>query len=239
MTRTKPWGFELIWPPLTAASGVSALALLVTFSLLPAARAAYPHGDFASAMDTFQQVRTPADLARVFGAPVDQLRVMAMERANNLDLYRFIPAYGLFLFAGGAMLARSLKNPLVWLAIAPLAVGIVGDVLETSAQLRITGDMAHANAALPIAPFAQLKWFALAFSAVGASAICFIGAPKRLILAVLGLGPIVGTLATTFGAPPAIRTAGFALFWLPLLGVAVLEMARQLEAMRSARDASP
>ena len=225
------------WPIATIAFGLATLALLLGFSFLPAVRAAYPHGDFSQAMGAFQRVATLSDLQLVFGAPADPARVAAMQAANTLDLFAFIPVYGCFLLAGAAMLAGGVRKKLAWLALAPLFVGLIGDVLETTAQLRVTEDMARAAGELPIAPYAWIKWFGLALSAAGASAICFLGEAKRPLLGVLGLAPLVVTLAAWFGLIRAssLLTLGFALFWLPLLVIAV----RAVFSPSQARDASP
>ena len=211
------------WAIASVAFGLLTLAFLVAFNLLPLVHAAYPHGEFAVAENAFQQAATMADLNAVFGVPADQAQIAAMAQANTADLYGFVPSYGLFLLCGAAMLAGGLRKPLAWLAIAPLIAGIVGDVLETQTQLRITADYAHAAAFLPVRPFAWIKWFGLALSALGASGICFFGAPRRPVLGVLGIAPILATAATYFGVLhiQSLLTLGFALFWLPLLILAV------------------
>lgn len=211
-----------IWAACALAFGAVTLTWLVMFGRLEHVRAAYPHGEFGAAENAFQQAATMRDLDAVFGAPPDQIRIAAMAQANWFDLYLFVPAYGLFLFCGAGMLAGGVKRPLIWLAAIPLIVGIVGDVLETQTQLRITADYANAASFLPVRPFAWLKWFGLAASALGASGICFLGAPRRPILGALGLAPILATLATYFGAlhVSSLLTLGFALFWLPLLALA-------------------
>ncbi len=211
-----------LWAIATLVFGAITLTWLIMFSQLEHVRAAYPHGEFGEAENAFQQAATMADLDAVFGAPPDHVRIAAMAQANWFDLYLFVPAYALFLFFGAGMLAGGVKRPLIWLALVPLAVGVIGDVLETQTQLRITADYAHATSFLPVQPFAWMKWFGLALSALGASGICFLGNPRRPILGVLGIAPILATLATYFGVLhlSSLLTLGFALFWLPLLVIA-------------------
>ncbi len=212
-----------IWAACALAFGAITLTWLVMFSRLEHVRPVYTPAQFGVAENAFQQAATTADLDAVFGAPPDKARIAAMAEANTMDLYLFVPAYALFLFFGAGMLAGGIKRPLIWLALVPLVAGVIGDVLETQTQLRITADYAHAAAFLPVRPFAWIKWFGLALSALGASAICFLGEPKRPILGVLGIAPIVATLATYFGVLhiSSLLTLGFALFWLPLLMLAM------------------
>ena len=211
------------WALCALAFGLLTLVWLILFGLLPQVRAAYPHGEFGGAENAFQQAAMMGDLNAVFGAPPDQVRIAAMAQANTADLYGFVPSYALFLLCGAAMLAGGARKALAWLAIAPLIVGVVADVLETQTQLRITGDYAHAASLLPVRPYAWMKWFGLALSALGASAICLLGAPKRPILGVLGILPLAATLASYLQLVhlPSLLTLGFALFWLPLLVLAV------------------
>jgi hypothetical protein len=212
-----------LWAVCALAFGLLTLVWLVEFNLLPRVHVAYPHGEFAAAENAFQQAATMADLNAVFGVPPGQAQIAAMTQANRADLYGFVPSYALFLLCGAAMLAGGIRKPLAWLAVAPLLVGLIGDVLETQTQLRITADYAHAASFLPVKPFAWMKWFGLALSALGASGICFLGAPRRPILGVLGIAPILATAATYFGLLhiQSLLTLGFALFWLPLLVLAV------------------
>ena len=213
------------WPVATIVFGVATFAVLVAFSLLPAVRAGFPLGDFIPAMSAFQRAVTPADLTYVFGSPADPARIAAMQNANTLDLYGFIPIYTLFLISGAAMLAGGVRKPVAWLSFAPALIGAAGDLVETTKQLGVTSDWAHAGSYLPIAFACWIKYFGLAVSAAGASALCLAGPKPRFVLAGLGFVPIIATAADFLHVAhvPSLLSIGFAAFWLPLLVVAIRE----------------
>lgn len=218
-----------VWPLATAILGVATLAILLAFSMLPDVRTAYPNGDFAAALNAFQHATSMTQLDALFGSPADPAKLRAMTAGNTLDLFGFIPAYGLFMIAGAAMLAGGLRKPLGWFALAAAAIGIAGDIVETASQLRVTQDWAHAAAALPlVAPGCWTKFFGIAFHALGCSAICFIGPRKRWILGALGVLPILGVGADALQLlpAPALMSAVFGAFWIALLVVGVLETVR-------------
>ncbi|MBI3437342.1 MAG: hypothetical protein HY054_01590 [Proteobacteria bacterium] len=218
-----------VWPIATAALGVATLAILVAFSTLPDVRAAYPNGDFSTELNAFQHATSMSQLDALFGSPADPAKLRAMTSGNTLDLFGFIPAYGLFMIAGAAMLADGLRKPVVWLALAPALVGIAGDIVETTSQLRMTHDWAHASAALPlVAPACWTKFFGIALHALGCSAICFIGERKRWILVALGSLPVLGVSADALHILPApsLMSAILGAFWIALLVVGVLESVR-------------
>ena len=229
VTRPLTLPLTLIWAPATAVLGAATLVILLAFSMLPDVRAAYPNGDFSSALNAFQHAATPGDLAAVFGAPADPARLRAMTAGNTLDLLAFIPAYGCFLVAGVMMLVGGdLKNPLGLAAIALAGIGIAGDLVETTRQLRMTMDWPHAPSLLPIAPWCLTKFFGLAGSALGVSAISLAGARKRWILGSLGVLPILAVSADAGHVlpAPALMSAVFGAFWVALLLVGILESVR-------------
>jgi hypothetical protein len=217
------------WPLATAIFGVATLATLFAFTMLPDVRVAYPNGDFAAALNAFEHATSMAQLDALFGSPADPAKLRAMTSGNRLDLFGFIPAYGLFMVAGAAMLAGGLRRPIVWLALAPALIGVAGDIVETTNQLRMTQDWARAAEALPlVAPACWTKFFGIALHALGCSAICFAGERKRPILGALGIPPIFAVSADALHAlpAPALTSAVFAAFWLALLGAGILETVR-------------
>jgi hypothetical protein len=222
------------WPLACVVFGLATLAVTIAFSQLPDVKAAYPAGDFASAMNAFQRGETPADLTAIFGAPANPTILDAMRAANQLDLWVYIAAYSLFLISAAAMLAGGLRRPIVWLAIVPTLVGAGGDVVETFTQLRIVADYAHADALLPVASWFWLKFFGLALGALGTSVICLMARPRHPIIAALGVIPIAATLALWLKADtPPLMTGAFGAFWVGLLVLALLT------AIRPAPNASP
>lgn len=217
------------WPIATAIFGVVTLIVLVSFSMLPDVRAAYPNADFTTALNAFQHATSMTQLDALFGNPADPSKLRAMTSGNTLDLFAFIPAYGLFMIAGAAMLARGIRTPIVWLALGPALVGIGGDVVETVNQLHMTQDWSHASLSLPlVAPGCWAKFFGIALHALGSSAICFMGERKRWILGALGILPILGVSADALHVlpTPALMSVVFGVFWIALLVVAILETVR-------------
>ncbi len=216
------------WAPATAILGVATLVILFAFSMLPDVRAAYPNGDFATALNAFQHATTPRDLDAIFGSPADPAKLAAMTAGNTLDLFGFIPAYGLFLIAGAMLVGGSLKHPFVFAAVALAGIGVAGDIVETARQLRMTADWAHAGALLPIAPWYWTKFFGLAGSALAMSAICLFGERKRWALGVLATLPILGVSADALHVlpAPALMSAVFGAFWIALLALGIVETVR-------------
>lgn len=210
--------------------GVGTLGILIAFSLLPDVRAAYPDGDFAASLSGFQRSSSMTELNALFGDPADPAKLAAMTAGNTLDLYGFIPVYGLFLICAAALLAGGFNKPLAWLAILPALVGMGADIVETHAQLQMTTDWSRATELLPaVAPACWTKYFALAAHALGCTAICFMSAQKRWILGAVGFIPTAGVFADWAGAVhfPALMSAVFGVFWIALLGIALAEAARK------------
>jgi hypothetical protein len=217
------------WLLATAILGVATMVILVAFSMLPDVRAAYPNGDFATALNAFQHATSMTQLDELFGSPADPAKLRAMTSGNTLDLFGFIPAYGLFMIASAAMLAGGLRRPIVWLALAPALIGIAGDIVETWCQLQMTANWSGAADCLPlVAPGCWTKFFGIALHALGCSAICFMGGRKRPILGALGVLPILGVCADALHVlpAPALMSAVFGVFWIALLAVGILETVR-------------
>lgn len=217
------------WPLATALLGVATLVIVVAFGLLPDVRAAYPSGDFSAALNTFQHAASMSQLEALFGSPADPAKLRAMTAGNTLDLFAFIPAYGLFMLAGAALFGGGLSRPLAWLAAAPALVGVAADIVETWAQLRMTADWSHAGAALPlVAPACWTKYFGIALHALGLSAIALTGARKRWIIGALGALPILAVSADALNALPtaALVTGALGAFWLALLALGAIEALR-------------
>lgn len=217
-----------LWPLAAIVFGLVTLAIAIGFSYLPEVRAVYASGEFGPALGVFQRAETPADLDAVFGNPAAPAIIAAMHAGNTLDLYGFIPAYTLFLVAAASMLAGGARRPLALLSIIPTLIGAGADVVETWTQLRMTADWANAEALLPIAPLCWIKYFALALGALGATGICLFGERKRWIVGALGVAPLATTFADWAGIIdiPTLMTAGFGAFWIALIGVGFMAMAR-------------
>ncbi len=218
-----------LWPVATAAFGVATMATLFAFTRIPEIGAAYPDGDFTRALSAFQRARTMEELAALFGSPPDAGKLRAMTAGNWLDLIVFIPVYTAFLGCAAAMLARSMRTRLAWLAIMPALIAALADGVETWAQIQMTMDWSRAAELLPIvAPASWTKYFALGAHALGCAIICFKGARKRWMLGAIGLVPVLGVIAERFDLVGVftVMTAVFGVFWIALLVAALTDLLR-------------
>lgn len=215
------------WPLTALTFGLVTLACFVAFNMMPAVSAFYAPGDVGPAISEFQRAATMADLVSVFGDPPDPRAIAAMDAINTLDLYAFIPAYAVFLLAAAAMLAGGVRQPLVWPALLFALLGAAADAVETFIQLRVTADWGNAAAHLPIAPWHWVKYAALALNGLGVAAVCLFGARRRWILGAIAVLPAPAVLAAYAGlSEPRLFSGAFALYWIALLVLAVMETVR-------------
>src|SRR5262245_39309755 len=78
----------------TAALGFATLAVFGAFFLLPSVRSAFPDGGGAAAFAKFQLASSAEQVREVFGDPVNPAIVAAVDAVDRLDLFVFIPVYG-------------------------------------------------------------------------------------------------------------------------------------------------
>lgn len=213
---------------ITLIFGLITLGVFVAFRFLPEVQAAAMLGDLPGAVSQFQRAETPADLAVLFGFPPDAQALAAMNALNTLDLYAFIPAFTLFLIAGVFMLAGAPRGPLPWAAIVFVLIGAGADVMETSRQLAIGADMADAGAYLPLAPWHWLKYSALGLNGLAVAGLCLVRDPRRWVLGLMALAPLPAVLAAWAGLiEPRVFGVALTLYWVTLLAVAAIELARK------------
>jgi hypothetical protein len=211
---------------LTAAFGVLTLAAFASFSFV---QNAYGPGDLAPAVSAFQRSAAGAPLTDLFNSWAE---IQAMNAVNTADLYAFIPAYTLFLAAAALYLAGGVR-PLALAAILAVIVGAGADMLETLAQLRVTGavseaDWARASTSESIAPLHWLKYGALGVNALAVALICLVGPPRRWIVGVIALAPLPVVAAAYAGSlPPRAFSIAFALYWIALLALSVTALVRK------------
>jgi hypothetical protein len=213
-------------PLLALALGVATLIAFVFLGGQPAVREVYASNEVALAVSAFQRAETMRDIVLVFGYPIDDARVAAMDALNRVDLWAFIPAYALFLSAAAIMLG-GLSNRWTQLAIAFALIGAAADAVETSKQLQLTADIANAEAHLPIAPWHWLKYGALALNGVAVASLCATSERKRWILGVLAFAPFPLVALSYMGAlSTRVFAAAFTLYWVALLVIAAIESVR-------------
>lgn len=212
---------------LPIAALVFGLLTLATFLMLgssEAVRAAYEPSEVSLAVSAFQRSETVADIVAVFGIPPDPAKIAAMNALNTMDLYGFIPAYTLFLCLIAIVLG-GLRNRWVQAAIVFAVLGGVFDAIETWKQLQLTADLQNTEAHLPIATWHWLKYGALALNGVAVASLCIVN--KRWILGVIALLPFPFVLSGYLDlTSPRLFAAAFALYWIALLVMSVIETVR-------------
>lgn len=212
----------------TAVFGLVTFGLLASFRFLPEVQDAPMLGDVAGAVSLFQRAETLGDLALQFGSPPDAASLAAMNAVNTLDLFALIPSFTIFLIAGVFMLAGRPSGPLPWGAIILALLGAGADVIETTRQLAVGRDVANAGAYLPIAPWHWLKYGALSLSGFAVAGLCLTRAPRRWVLGVAALAPAPAVLAAYMGMiEPRVFSVAFALYWVALLAVGIIETVRK------------
>jgi hypothetical protein len=209
-----------LWPLLTLIFGLATLGTFFALGAQPAVSSVYDRNTVATEVSKFQRAETPGDIAAVFGEPADVLRIAAMDALNTVDLYGFIPAYALFLIAAAFMLGGR-QNTWTWGAILFAVIGAGADIVETRQQLQLTADMANVSAYLPIAPLHWAKYIALGMNGAAIAVICFVGAQRRWVLALLSFAPLP-LVALSYAGLLSTRVfaMAFTLYWVALLVVA-------------------
>jgi hypothetical protein len=204
--------------------GLGTFALAVWFTRhVPTASCTGPLPSGVTALGAYQLARTPADVEAVFGPPGDPCRatmVAALDRANTVDLFGFIPTYGAFLAffflammrAGGGTAARA--------GLAALAAGLALDVLETVTQLRMTRELPGTGTALTALAIGSVgKFAALALAVLCAGVAMWIrgGTAGRAAGIVCLAGAAVGGIALAAPSARGLLTLANAVAWLVIL----------------------
>jgi hypothetical protein len=220
------------WAAATLILGLATLAAAYALGAHDAVRAVYERAELTPAVSQFQRADSLADVALVFGAPPDPARIAAMDAVNARDLWFFVPAYALYLSAAALMLG-GVRRRWSWAAIAFALAGAGADAVETWKQLALTAHIADPAPYLPIAPWYWLKYFALGLNGAAMATLAVLGAPRRWVLAVLGLAPLFAVAGAYLGLfNPNNLSSVFAVLWVWLLAVAVMSTLR-------AKGASP
>lgn len=210
-------------PALTAVTGLGSLAITVAFRMLPQVKTA----SSCMASDDvlkFELATKMSDLDAIFGPPsCTPVVVAAMDAVNHLDIAAYIPTYTAFCICAALWLGGRLRAPLVLAAVALAVVAFAADMVETTGLLQVTRDL---NAAEPllgrISTAAWIKFGALALNALALGLICLSSEPRRLILGVLLLLPVIGTaLAYLDHSRLGLMTLGFVLSWTPMMLLAI------------------
>lgn len=198
MSTVRTLGTPRLWAALTGLFGIATLVVSTAFKLLPAARAAAAcTGD--SAVLRFELARNAADLTAIFHAAGDPCRgkiIAAMDAVNHLDAAAFIPAYSLFAVCAALFLGVGRLKPLVLAALALAALACAADYVETLSLLAITPGIETAAHLTPVASTAAwIKFGALAAHGLVLALLALQDRPRRRILAVLLVLPIIAYVA--------------------------------------------
>lgn len=214
-----------LWPALTALTGLGSLAITVAFRMLEPVKAAGACMTDGKVIQ-FELATKASDLAAVFGgADCTPKVIAAMDAVNHLDIAAYIPTYTAFGVCAAIWLGGRLRAPLVLAAVALALVAFAADMVETTGLLRVTKDLAAAEPLLArISTAAWIKFGALALNALVLAAICLRASPRRLILGMLLVLPVIGTtLAYLDHGRLGLMTLGFVLSWTPMMLLAIRE----------------
>jgi hypothetical protein len=214
--------------------GLGTFGLAVWFTRsVPTASCTGPLPPGVTALGAYQMARTPMDVEAVFGPASDPCRasmVAALDRADTVDLFGFIPTYGAFLAFFLLAMVRAGGGPAARVGLVALAVGVAFDVLETVTQLRLTRDLPGSGAALTaLAVGSRGKFAALALAAMcaGLAMVARGGIAGRIAGVVCTIGAALGVVALVDPSARGLLTLGNAVAWLVILVyVIVAAMAR-------------
>ena len=220
------------WAIATIVTGIVTLGLSFAFAMLPEVRAA---GDCfqRGAVIQYEFARNLVDLLGIFGEPQSACRplmITAMDAANTLDVWAFIPAYTLFCVCAALWLAGGVwQRPLVIIAIAAAIFAAAADYLETTTLLAITQTIDSPAGLLQYSQLGAWSKFALlAAHAVFCAGVCYTSDNKRYTLGAILLLPPFGVAAAAYDHVTLsnVMSAGFAVAWVALLVFAIVSVVR-------------
>lgn len=221
------------WAITTAAFGLVTFAVCALFFQLPEVNGVFESADAASAaMTQFQLADSEAAVRSVVGSPADVRIVGAMNAANRLDLLVFVPVYGVFLMLAGALVTGRLDVRWTSFIFGATFVGLVGDVIETSTQLRMTTDLTQVPLLIDrLEAGSAMKYFGLGGAALACAIVCVREKPRRYGLAFGAVMQVLATLAAfidpaQYGAGLSGAVGGF---WV---GLTIFALHESLHGVR-------
>ncbi|MGH6615600.1 hypothetical protein [Sphingomonas sp.] len=205
-----------------AVAGVVAFFCSWLFGQIPGLVACGPIGDLTPII-AFEFVRTPAEVALLFGSdPCRSALVAAQKTGLLLDEFGFIPAYTAFLILGA--LAAGSRGTLRTLTIVALAIAGLSDEIEGVLLYAILRDLPGTQSLLdPLWWAVHVKFALLALGTAGIG-VALIAARKWLTGA-FGLILLGGGLYALYGLtifPRGSMMTGFVLAWFALLVAALI-----------------
>lgn len=204
------------------AAGVAAFLCSWGFGKIPGLVACGPSGGL-SPIIAFEFVRSPADVAALFGVePCRSTLVAAQKVGLLLDGLGFIPAYVAFLsFAAFALGGGRWLIPVF--VIAGMLDEIEGGLLWTILA-RLPGDQGLID---PLSMAVYGKFVLLGLGSLGIAALLF--AHRRWSTIVASLAVTIGSCAALAGlasGPSPLTMLGFTIAWVTILASAILACVR-------------
>ncbi|MEM8695679.1 MAG: hypothetical protein AAGE05_06615 [Pseudomonadota bacterium] len=217
---------ERSWWWRCAGAGLIVIAVSIYFGLIPSIEGCAPDVDASNlgSIIAFELVRSPGDVAALFGTPpCTEPFVAAMRHATWVDALIFIPAYAAFLICA-LMALRSYGGSLASIGIAAVAAAALFDQLEGFWLFMIMDGLPGTQGEINwLIPAVRAK-----FALLGIGAIC-VGV---LLTRHRGIGYIFGAVIALGGAATTaliasdgyagITIQGSAVAWIALFVVAFL-----------------
>jgi hypothetical protein len=218
---------------LAALFGLGTLGFVVWFTRhLPTASCTGPLPPGVTALGAYQMARTPAEIEAVFGpagALCRVLMVAALDRANRVDLFGFIPTYGAFLAFFLLAMIR-LGEAAARVGLVALVAGLGFDVLETATQLRLTQELPGSEAALTALAIGSVgKFAALALAALcaGFAMIARGGVASRIAGILCVAGAALAAVGLVDASARGLLGLGNGIAWLVMLVYAIVAVIRR------------
>ncbi len=209
-----------------AAAGLLAFLCSWAFGRIPGLIACGPTGGLGPII-AFEFVRSPADVAVLFGAdPCRSMLVAAQQTGLLLDEFGFIPAYTSFLVLGAW--AAGMRRVAAAVVIAALAFAGLADEIEGVILYLILRNLPGTPLLADILWWpVHLKFGLLALGTAGIGGLLIMA--RRWLGMVAGLGMLGGGLFALYGLtifPAGSMMSGFTVAWFMLLGVALVGSVR-------------
>lgn len=203
-----------------AVAGVIAFACSWGFGQIPGLHACGPTGGLSAIM-AFEFVRTPADVASLFGVEPCRSTLIAAQRSGILlDAFGFIPAYTAFLTLAAMASGVGWRR---WLVALSLIAGL-SDEIEGVLLWRIVASLPGAQGqidALWIAVHLKFLCLALATFGIGWALRYVSDGWRRVPGLIVAAGGLYALLQLTLGQVAAMML-GFTIGWFTLLAIALL-----------------
>lgn len=174
---------------------------------------------------TFELVRSPADVAALFGGePCRSALIAAQKTGLWLDTLAFIPAYTAFVWLAARALVAMRVMPTARVIVAMLLVGAGCDLIENGLLAHILGGLPGDAATIGVLYWmVRTKFFLLSCATLGMGACLLYDHPNwaaRIAGGGIGFGGIAGIMGMFHASRDLIL--GPTIAWVTLLVVALV-----------------